>query len=178
MLWNFWLINVGSFISVFIFSLLSTSAIIYLVACIYAAKQITFKKMMSVMPTVWKRFMVPFLWSFALFIVVAVGLQIGVVAIMRQFSVGPALRIAVAVILLILYVVGFVHITMICQLASVISVLEDLYGRKAMVKSKELIKGTMGLWVWCLLGVLVDSVLVQALFGSLVFLDVVPIEVT
>ncbi|XP_039158211.1 uncharacterized protein LOC104420150 [Eucalyptus grandis] len=130
MLKNFWLVELSSFISVFVFSLLSTSAVVYM------------------------------------------GL-----VIVRQFSVGPALGIALAVILLILYVVGFVYITMICQLASVISVLEDAYGRKAMTKSKGLIKGKMDLRVWCFFGVLVCSVLVQALFGSLVALDAVPLGV-
>ncbi|XP_039158209.1 uncharacterized protein LOC120288341 [Eucalyptus grandis] len=66
---------------------------------------------------------------------------------------------------------------MICQLASMISVLEDAYGRKAMAKSKGLIKGKMDLRVWCFLRVLVCSVLVLALFGSLVVLDWVPIGV-
>ncbi|KAL3721448.1 hypothetical protein ACJRO7_033877 [Eucalyptus globulus] len=66
---------------------------------------------------------------------------------------------------------------MICQSASVISVLEDAYGRKAIMKSKGLTNGKMGLRVWCFLGVFVCSVLVQALFGSLGVLDMVPIGV-
>jgi len=39
------------------------------------------------------------------------------------------------------------------------------------------LNGKMGLRVWCFLGVFVCSVLVQALFGSLGVLDVVPIGV-
>ncbi|XP_010030351.2 uncharacterized protein LOC104420155 [Eucalyptus grandis] len=173
----FCLVQVGYFIFLFIFSLLSTAAVVYTVACFRAAKQISFKKIMSILPRVWKRLMVTFFWCFALFFVynvVAVVLLIVWLVMVRQFSVGPALGIAVAVILLILYIVGFVYITMIWQLASVISVLEDAYGRKAMAKSKGLIKGKMGLSVWCFLGVLVCSVLVQALFEFLVVLDLVP----
>ncbi|KAI6699855.1 hypothetical protein NL676_014179 [Syzygium grande] len=170
----FWLFKLGYFIFVFIFSLLSTSAVVYTVACVYAAKQITFKKIMSVVPRVWKRLMVTFLWSFAtffVFIVAAVGLLIVWVVIVRHFMVGPALGITMLVILLILYVIGFVYITMIWQLASVISVLEDVYGRKAMVKSKRLIKGKMGVSIGCFLGVLVCFVLVQALFECFVVLN-------
>ncbi|KAL3721453.1 hypothetical protein ACJRO7_033882 [Eucalyptus globulus] len=176
----FWLVRVGYFIFIFIFSLLSTAAVVYTVACVRAAKQISFKKIMSILPIVWKRLMVTFFWCFALFLVynvVAVGLLIVWLVVVRQFSVGPALGIAVAVILLILYIVGFVYITMIWQLASVISVLEDAYGRKAMAKSKRLIKGKIGLSVWCFLGVLVCSVLVQALFEFFVVLDFVPIGI-
>ncbi|KAF8011862.1 hypothetical protein BT93_I0101 [Corymbia citriodora subsp. variegata] len=177
----FWLVRLGYFVFVFIFSLLSTAAIVYTVARVYAAKQITFKKILSVVPRVWKRLMETFFWCFALFFVynvAAVGLLIAWLVIVRQFLVGPALGIAVAVILLILYVIGFIYITMIWQLASVISVLEDAYGRKAMAKSKGLIKGKMALSIWCFLGVLVCSVLVEALFESLVVLDLVPIAVS
>lgn len=172
----FWLTKLGYFIFVFIFSLLSTSAVVYTVACIYAAKQITFKKIMSVVPRVWKRLMVTFLWTFVTFVaffVVAVALLIGWVAIVRAFLVGSGLAIAMLVILLILYVVVFVYLTMIWQLASVISVLEDVYGRKAMVKSRRLIKGKMGMSVGCFLGVLLWSALVEALFECLVVLDLV-----
>ncbi|XP_030442612.1 uncharacterized protein LOC115664869 [Syzygium oleosum] len=183
----FWLVRLGYFILHFIFSLHfififisslhSTSAVVSTVACVYAAKQVTFKKIMSVVPRVWKRLMVTFFWSFGIFFVynaVAVGLLIAWLVIVRKYSVGPALGIAVAVILLILYVIGFVYITMIWQLASVISVLEDAYGRKAMVKSKRLIKGKMGLSIWCFLGVLVCAMLVQALFECFVVLNFVP----
>ncbi|KAL3721439.1 hypothetical protein ACJRO7_033868 [Eucalyptus globulus] len=177
----FCLYELGYFIFVFIFSLLSTLAVVYTVACIYAAKQITFKKIMSVVPRVWKRLMVTFFWCFAPFFVynvVAVGLLIAWLVTVWQFAVCPALGIAVAVILLILSIVGFVYIAMIWLMASVISVLEDAYGRKAMVKSRRLIKGKMGLWVWCFLGVLVWSVLVQAFFESLLVLGLPPIGVT
>ncbi|KAL3721441.1 hypothetical protein ACJRO7_033870 [Eucalyptus globulus] len=173
----FSLVRLSYFVLVFIFSLLSTAAVVYTVASVYAAKQITFKKIMSVVPRVWNRLLVTFFWCFALFFVynaVAVGLLIVWLITVRQFSVGPALGIALAAILLILSVVGLVYITMIWQMASVISVLEDAYGMKAMLKSKGLIKGKMGLSVWCFLGVLVCSVLVQALFESLVVLDLVP----
>ncbi|XP_027150553.1 uncharacterized protein LOC113750809 [Coffea eugenioides] len=62
-----------------IFSLLSTAAVVYTIACIYTGREITFKKVMSVVP----------------------------------------------------------------KLACVVSVLEDSYGIKAMMKSQELIKGKM-----------------------------------
>ncbi|KAL3721443.1 hypothetical protein ACJRO7_033872 [Eucalyptus globulus] len=178
--WKFWSIELGFFFFIFVFSQLLISAVVYTVACIYATKQITFKKIMSAWLRVWKRLMVTFLWCFALFFVynvVAVGFLILWLVILIKFPGVPALMIALAVILLILYLVGLVYITMIWQLASVISVLEDAYGRKAMAKSKGLIKGKIGLWVWCFLGVLVCFVLVQALFGSLVVLLGVPIGV-
>ncbi|XP_048128171.1 uncharacterized protein LOC115750451 [Rhodamnia argentea] len=173
----FWLVRLGYFILAFVFSLLSTSAVASAVATIYAAaEQVTFKEVMRVVPRTWKRLAVTFIWSFVIFFVynvVVVGLLIVWVVVVRRSSVGAALGIAVAVVLLILCVIGFVYITMIWQLASVISVLEDVYGRKAMVKSKRLIKGKMGVSVGCFLGVLLCSVLVLALFEGLVVLDLV-----
>ncbi|RXI00025.1 hypothetical protein DVH24_030515 [Malus domestica] len=47
--------------------------------------------------------------------------------------------------LLIVYFIGFVYLTLIWQLASVVSVLEEARGIKAMAKSKALLKGNM--WV-------------------------------
>ncbi|KAG5525178.1 hypothetical protein RHGRI_031752 [Rhododendron griersonianum] len=46
---------------------------------------------------------------------------------------------------MILYAVGFVYMNVAWQLASVVSVLEDMKGFKAMTKSRNLIKGKM--WI-------------------------------
>ncbi|KAL1824773.1 hypothetical protein ACET3Z_011551 [Daucus carota] len=52
--------------------------------------------------------------------------------------------IMVAIVLLI-YLSGLVYLSFVCYLANVVSVLEDLYGFEAMLKSKYLIKGNTGL---------------------------------
>ncbi|KAI8531429.1 hypothetical protein RHMOL_Rhmol11G0136300 [Rhododendron molle] len=44
---------------------------------------------------------------------------------------------------MILYAVGFVYMNVVWELASVVSVLEDMKGFKAMTKSRNLIKGKM-----------------------------------
>ncbi|KAL5782633.1 hypothetical protein ACOSP7_007662 [Xanthoceras sorbifolium] len=49
--------------------------------------------------------------------------------------------------ILFVYVVGFVYISIIWQLASIVSILEDKYGLKTMKNSKILIKGKMGIAV-------------------------------
>ncbi|KAK2661850.1 hypothetical protein Ddye_000424, partial [Dipteronia dyeriana] len=46
------------------FYLLSTAAIVYTMACLYTAKQTTYKKVMSVVPRVWrKRLLVTYRYS-------------------------------------------------------------------------------------------------------------------
>ncbi|XP_010270454.1 PREDICTED: uncharacterized protein LOC104606785 [Nelumbo nucifera] len=133
----FWLFKAVYLLAVLIFSLLSTSAVVYTVACIYTAKEITFKKVMSVVPKVWKRLMVTFLWNF----IIVFAYNIVAVLIILIFLILFGSATMIIFVLLVLYSVGLVYITVVWHLASVVSVLEDSYGMQAMVKSKDLIKG-------------------------------------
>ncbi|KAI3460526.1 hypothetical protein Pfo_017189 [Paulownia fortunei] len=125
-----------------VFSLLSTSAVVYTVACVYTSSEVTFKKVMSVVPKVWKRLMATFLCAFFAFcaynIVFALTLYLWGATIADSTA-----GTVVFLIMIILYAIGFVYMTIIWQLASVVSVLEESYGFKAMIKSKGLIKGKM-----------------------------------
>ncbi|KAK3211721.1 hypothetical protein Dsin_016427 [Dipteronia sinensis] len=126
--------------------LLSTAAVVYTVACIYTAKQTTYKKVMKIVPKVWKRLLVTFLWSVLIFFVYNV-VAVGVFALWIVLLSDTVAGVVVGVVILILYLVGLVYISVIWQLASVVSVLEDKYGLKAMKKSRVLIKGKMGVAV-------------------------------
>lgn len=77
---------------------------------------------------------------------------------------GPALFI----IVFILYIVGFVYMTIIWQLASVVTVLEDLYGVKAMMKSKDLIKGKVGVASVIFFKLNLSLLVIQILFWDFV----------
>uniref|UniRef100_A0A2K2BEX8 Uncharacterized protein n=1 Tax=Populus trichocarpa TaxID=3694 RepID=A0A2K2BEX8_POPTR len=63
----FWLFEVAYLILSHIFSLLSTAAVVYTIASIYTDREVSFKKVMSVVPKVWKRLMVTFLSIFVAF---------------------------------------------------------------------------------------------------------------
>lgn len=147
---TFWLIKFAYLIFLLIFSLLSTSAVVYTIACIYTGKEITYKKIMSVVPKVWKRLIITFLWNFGImfvynfiwFIITMIALIIWFIFI---FPNGDSLGKLASSILFIIYLLGFTYINVIWQLASVISVLEDTYGIQAMMRSKKLIKGKMGI---------------------------------
>ncbi|KAK8580200.1 hypothetical protein V6N12_070484 [Hibiscus sabdariffa] len=144
----FWLFNVAYFTLSLIFSLLSSAAIVYTIACVYIAQELSFKKVMSVVPKVWKRLMVTFLSIFVamFFYLVAAGL----VFFIWAFSVGgtQTFGVGVLVILVILFIVGLLYLTTIWHLASTISVLEEAYGFSVMVKSKNLIKGKLRLAIF------------------------------
>ncbi|KAF5745124.1 hypothetical protein HS088_TW07G00705 [Tripterygium wilfordii] len=145
--WARFVLFKAAYFTVFlILSLLSTAAVVYTIACIYTAKQITFKKVMSVVPRVWKRLFVTFICSFAVALVynvVAIGVLVLWAVVVGFSSIG----IAIGIVLLILYIAGLLYITIVWNIASVVSVLEDIYGWKAMVKSRCLIKGKMGVSV-------------------------------
>lgn len=135
---TFWLFKFAYFTFFLILFLLSTAAVVYTIACIYTAKEITFTKVMSVVPKVWKKLMVTFIWTFIIVFLYNIT-AIGVLYLWASF-IG---HLAILILLLIIYLVGFVYISIVWHLASVISVLEDCYGIKAMIKSKSLIKGNL-----------------------------------
>ncbi|XP_073020918.1 uncharacterized protein [Primulina eburnea] len=113
-----------------VFSLLSTSAVVYTVACAYTSREITYRKVMSVVPKVWKRVMVTSLCAF-------------LVALCYTVAYVQGLGQAILLLILMLYAIGFVYMTIIWHLATVVSVLEASYGFKAMIRSNDLIKGKM-----------------------------------
>ncbi|GAB2279162.1 hypothetical protein Dimus_013816 [Dionaea muscipula] len=151
----FWLIKAAYLLFLLIFSLLSTSAVVYTVASSYTAKDITFPKVISVVPKVWKRLMVTFLCSFAvvfvyhLLLVPAVIISL-VILDEDLTTTATVILVLLLVVLLVCYLVGLVYISVIWQLASVVTVLEDSCGMGAMLKSRALIKGKM----WVAVGVL------------------------
>ncbi|KAK9713258.1 hypothetical protein RND81_06G015400 [Saponaria officinalis] len=167
-----WVIKLVYLTFSLVFSLLSTSAVVYTVACIYTGKEITYKKIMSVVPKVWKRVMVTFLWNFGimfaynmLFVLIIVIITIIFLNQYNQITLTGAL---LTLITLILYLIGFVYMSVIWQIASVISVMEDTYGIQAMAKSQRLIKGKMGISVaiflvffLCLVGIQISFEKIQ-----------------
>ncbi|OUZ99445.1 hypothetical protein BVC80_1801g16 [Macleaya cordata] len=132
-----------------IFSLLSTSAVVYTIACIYTSKDITFKKVISVVPKVWKRLMITFLWNFFILIVynfLAIFLAYWIIDLtFDPEGEGGVTTLVLLIIIAIPYLIGLVYISVVWQLASVVSVMEEVYGIKAMIKSRALIKGKI--WV-------------------------------
>ncbi|KAF3440601.1 hypothetical protein FNV43_RR18885 [Rhamnella rubrinervis] len=171
----FWLFKAAYFTVYLILSLLSTSAVVYTVACIYTGKQITYKKVMSVVPKVWKRLMVTFIWSFAIVLVYnIVAIALLVLWVVFVVPVISTVGIVILVLFLILYFVGIIYIGVVWHLACVVSVLEEgVYGIQAMKKSRALIKGKMGVGVAFFLMIGVCYVVIELLFENLVVLGVV-----
>mgnify|MGYP000733495454 CR=1 FL=1 len=128
------------------FSLLSTAAIVYSVACMYTERSVSYTKVVSVVPMVWKRLLITFLWVF---------LIIAAYHFVSIFSIHMAVRwladsnsfifVSTLVALVSIFVSAHVYISCIWHLASVISVLEESFGISALKKSFHLIKGNQRL---------------------------------
>lgn len=135
------------------FSLLSTSAIVYSVACIYSETITSYRKVLTVVPRVWKRLLVTFIWAILLVLIFMILLFF---AVFVEAFVVTALFGMNAVVFNIIFWPSFIfsiacliYINCVWHLASVITVLEESYGLGAMKKSLRLIKGKQ-LVAYCL----------------------------
>eukprot|EP01018_Ginkgo_biloba_P012394 Gb_08950 [translate_table: standard] len=164
-LMEFLVFEAAYLVFVCVFSLLSTAAVVYTVACMYTVKDMSYGKEMSVVPKVWKRLVITFLWFFIIlwaynmaFVIAVVILVLSVAAdeLNKLIINSPAFVVGL-IIVVVLYFGVYAYISMVWQLASVISVLEEKYGLRAMQKSKDLIKGKrvtvlVLVFVYCIIG--------------------------
>lgn len=127
----------------FIFSLLSTSSVVYTIACIYANRDVSFNKVMSIIPhlCIRKRLIVTFIVTY-IFIFLYIAVAGGTIALC--LNIGGSTCIVLSFILLIGCIIGFVYITTVLQLSTVVTILEESHGVKAMKRSRHLTKGKFG----------------------------------
>ncbi|CAN8246087.1 unnamed protein product [Cochlearia groenlandica] len=129
-------------IFLFAFSLLSTAAVVFTVASLYTVKPVSFSSTMSAIPLVLKRLFVTFLWVSLLMVLYnSVFLMFLVVLIIAIDLQSVILAVVSMVVIFVLFLVVHVYMTAWWHLASVVSVLEPIYGIAAMKKSYELLKG-------------------------------------
>ncbi|KAJ9675122.1 hypothetical protein PVL29_024177 [Vitis rotundifolia] len=143
---SYWLFQASYTIYSFIFSLVSTSAIVYTMACIYSGREVTFRMVTSVVPKVGRRLL---LTSFTIFLVVCTYhvvafLVFALAAVLIAFGPNTNVGMSILLVVVVLYLMGLLYMSVVWQLASTISVLEDSYGFQAMKRSNQLIKGKVG----------------------------------
>ncbi|RZC67519.1 hypothetical protein C5167_011211 [Papaver somniferum] len=132
---------------------LLTSAVVYTAACAYCSKDITSKKVMIAVPKLWKRLVITYLWvflisfvySFLLIILMVILFVVPGILSDQVALKSTKIMSVLVVILLILYMIGAIYIILIWYMASVVSILEDIRGIKAIKKGKNLIKGNF--WI-------------------------------
>ncbi|CDP20309.1 unnamed protein product [Coffea canephora] len=152
--WDFfWFFMVVYLSCLIIYYNMSTSTVVFTASSVYGSgdNQPSFKKVRNVVPQAWERLTVTFLCNFFSFLVYSVTIAM-ITTFLSAITIGKyQFTQKLLLVVLPVYAVGFVYMTVICQLASVVSVLEDSYGFEAMIKSKQLIKGrlVMTMFIFC-----------------------------
>ncbi|KAA8544753.1 hypothetical protein F0562_019543 [Nyssa sinensis] len=156
-------------IFLFAFSLLSTAAVVFTVASLYTSKAVSFSSTLSAIPSVFKRLFITFVWvslSMILYNIVFLGfLVLFIVAVDTR---NPILFIFAMIVVFLLFLVVHVYVTALWHLASVVSVLEPVYGFAAMKKSYELLKGRTRMAAVLVFGYLAICGMINGVFGSVV----------
>ncbi|KAI3931060.1 hypothetical protein MKW92_034994 [Papaver armeniacum] len=146
------------------FSLLSTSSIVYTVACFYTSRDITYRKVTRVYceNKLWGKLIVTFLWCF-LFLAIYTSVTFGLL-LLWFFVYNDGIRTLIFILCLCIPVLaGLTYMMVVWNIATVITVLEkDHYGRKALAKSMRLIKGKI--WASCAVFMLLGITFVGIVF--------------
>jgi hypothetical protein len=109
-------------------SLLSTAAIVYSVASIYTGKGLSYFKVISVVPKVWKRLVITFLWAQLVILCYHISFAIlFFLFLLLQKTIGVTM-LPILIPLAVAFYIILVYLSLLWHLASVISVLEDSTG--------------------------------------------------
>jgi hypothetical protein len=144
------LFKAASYSYLLMLSILSNSATVYATAGFFIRKKVTFKKAVtSAFPKVWKRLLFNFFSICIAYLLYALLIIIVFTCWAMLLNTSTELRAAIGIpgtlVLMALFLVGFVYVEVVWQLADVVAVLEDFRGFQAMKKSKALIKGNMSM---------------------------------
>ncbi|KAJ3681468.1 hypothetical protein LUZ60_015957 [Juncus effusus] len=137
-------------VALLVLAMLSTAAAVYSVASIYSAKELSFSRVLSVVPKVWRRLMATFIAAFLLLFAYNT-LAISLIVLILLLLDATSAAVPIVVIVIIIYLIGLVYLSVVWHLASVVSVLEDSKGFDAMRKSRLLIKGK----IWTAAGIFI-----------------------
>ncbi|XP_010932271.1 uncharacterized protein [Elaeis guineensis] len=126
----------------FTFSLLSTAAVVFAVASLYAAKPVSFRSTLSAIRPILPRLLRTFLWVALIMLLynLAFAFSILLLLVATHSVDSPSFLLGLALVLLA-FLAAHVYISAIWHLASVVSVLEPICGLAAMTKSRDLLRG-------------------------------------
>ncbi|KAJ7529076.1 hypothetical protein O6H91_15G033100 [Diphasiastrum complanatum] len=148
-------------------SLLSKASISYKVACMYAGHQPLFPSFLTAVLKIYKHLLLTYIWiclstfgsvtSFTLWVVI-------VTALFQFLRFSADIVFLVSTVSAIIFCVFFAHLLVICNLANVVSVLEDKYGSSALIRAFSLIKGRTQVALLLLLLSTTMATLIDGLF--------------
>ncbi|KAL7163824.1 hypothetical protein ACSBR2_039860 [Camellia fascicularis] len=148
-------------------SLLSKAAVVYSVDCTYSRKKFDVSKFYVIVTKIWRRLVSTYLWvcmvitgCLTLFLVLLVAVS----SLFSIIGIGSDLIVYLAMIAGLVFSVIFANAIIICNIAIVISVLEDVSGPLALLRSSVLIRGQTQVGLLIFLGSTIGMVFVEGLF--------------
>ncbi|GAB2214461.1 hypothetical protein Drorol1_Dr00018809 [Drosera rotundifolia] len=147
--------------------LLSKAGIVYSVDCCYSKKQFDVMKFVVIVRKIWRRVGSTYVWVCMVIVGVLTLFSMLLVAVCNMFlifGVTPDLIVYPAVAVGLVFSIVFAHAIITCNIAIVISVLEDASGPQALLRSGVLIRGQTHVGLLMYLGSTIGMAFIQGLF--------------
>ncbi|KAL3819499.1 hypothetical protein ACJIZ3_005404 [Penstemon smallii] len=148
-------------------SLLSKAAVVYSVDCTYSKRKFDSSKFYVIITKIWKRIVFTYLWvcgviSGCLMLFLLLLMIVSTVFSIMGFP--PDLILYPAMVVGLIFSIILANAIIICNIAIVISVLEDVSGPQALLRSSSLIKGQTQVGLLIFLGSTIGMAFVEGLF--------------
>ncbi|KAL9664775.1 hypothetical protein QQ045_020183 [Rhodiola kirilowii] len=148
-------------------SLLSKVAVVYSVDCTYSRKKFDALKLYVIIGKIWQRVVLTYLWVCMLIVGCLTLFLFVLIAVCTTFSLfrfTPDVIVYPGLISGLVFSVVFANCIIICNIAIVISVLEDVSGPQALLRSSVLIRGQTQVGLLIFLGSTIGMAFVEGLF--------------
>ncbi|CAN6549212.1 unnamed protein product [Malus baccata var. baccata] len=148
-------------------SLLSKAAVVYSVYCSYSLKKFDASQFYLVLRKIWRRVVSTYVWMCMVVAGCVVLFLVLLLAVCNACSIvglSPNYIVYAAMVVALIFSVVFANAVIICNIAIVISVLEDVSGPEALVQSGVLIKGQTQVGLLIFLGSSIGMAFVEGLF--------------
>ncbi|KAJ6910307.1 hypothetical protein NC652_021088 [Populus alba x Populus x berolinensis] len=148
-------------------SLLSRAAVVYSVDCTYSRKDVDGSKFLAMISKIWRRIVSTYLWSCMVIVGCLTLFFVLLVAVCSTFLVlgfWPELNLYAAMIVGLVFSVIFANAIIVCNIAVVISVLVDVSGPQALLRSSVLIRGQTQVGLLIFLGSTIGMAFIEGLF--------------
>ncbi|KAM7250054.1 hypothetical protein ACFE04_021937 [Oxalis oulophora] len=148
-------------------SLLSKAGVVYSIDCTYSRKSIETLKFFLIIRKLWRRLVSTYLWVSTVIVGCITLFFVLLISICSTFSVvgfSPDLNVYAAVMVGLVFSIAFANCIMVCNIAIVIAVLEDVSGPQALLRSLILIRGQTQVGLLIFLGSTIATAFVEGLF--------------
>lgn len=175
-----WLFHIAYRTFALTFSCPSTFVVVFIISCIYTGREddVTFRRVRTVIPKIWKRLKVTFWWALLTFLSYYCFVSLGLLAWGYVVGLANFASKIFVIILLISFEIGLIYFMSVWQIASVVSILEDTHGIQAMRRSVEVIRGKRWMPMLILFKLNLFLVFIQVVFEIYVvdgqFLGILP----